>query len=89
MRLLIAQGPGFYGVNIRIIDEETYERLLAKYDWKPEEVGGAEFDSVGVGLENGTTLVITQDIEPHEKFSVGFDTGWWDEGEDAIKEALK
>ena len=103
MRLLIAQGPGFYGVNIRIIDEATYERLLAKYEWKPEDtIDNSNFDSVHTIVPASdpdrkfiddpggpTMLVMTQDIEPHEQFSVGFDSGWWEEGERAIEEALK
>ena len=87
MRLLIAQGPGFYGVNIRMINEATYERLLSKFEWT-QQVGDGEFDSVHTMIDE-TMLVMTQDIEPHEKFSIGFDSGWWTEGEQAIEKALE
>lgn len=97
MRLLIAQGPGYYGVNVRVIDEATYERLLAKeeYRWMADDLTSGDFDCVMGLLEstddtNGKTiLIMTRDFEEMQNHSAGFDTGWWSEGEKALDEALK
>ena len=100
MRLLIAQGPGYYGVNIRAIDEATYERLLAKdeYAWEGDNADGSCDGMTAVMAQvNGTTMVMTEHISEFsaadgpqfENHSVGFDTGWWEQGEAAIEEVLK
>lgn len=93
MRLLIAQGPGFYGVNVRMITEATYERLLAKdeYSWTsegdPAEGRGNEGAMLAM-TENGTSLIMTESFDPGTETG-GFDTGWWVEGQLAIEEVLK
>lgn len=113
VRLLIAQGPAYYGINVRLIDEATYERLLAKteFGWRPDAPSDeGEFDAVigafpdplpnwpGAPLRYElTTLIMTAPIaelgfitnDNTVSASVGFDTGWWNEGEKALDEVLK
>lgn len=100
MGLLIAQGPGYYGVNIRLIDEATYERLLAKdeYRWTSDDPNSGDFDCVmgSTGDDRDKTiLIMTRSFEAIERYgaitseSAGFDTGWWEQGEAAIEEVLK
>lgn len=105
MRYLIAQGPGYYGVNIRQIDEATYERLLGKdeYAWSSSVADPTDltngvhcaWQDPEINGGNTTMLFMTQEVTreaPHTgnvKPSTGFDTGWWDEGERALDEVLK
>jgi hypothetical protein len=89
---MIAQGPGFYGVNIRLISndkaQEVVERAL-ELKWElvsvqattPEEINGT---LVNIGAPDGTTVIITPPVKGPSSASNGFDTGWWDQGEAAI-----
>ncbi len=81
MRLLIAQGPGYYGVNIRILSDEegaAVEKVLDVEHTVPPDYPIMNFASSSCG----TSLILTGKIDIHQ--SNGFDTGWWSEGEAAL-----
>lgn len=82
MKMLIVQGPGYYGVNIRLIMDERAveigERLL--------EFTPMSLDGTGPMLaqnEADGTIVILADA-PTVESSTGFDTGWWKQGEEML-----
>jgi hypothetical protein len=84
MKYLIAQGPGYYGVNIREISDRQAADLVKQEGWAPaDQVEGADYVHIKV-CGDGTCLIVAG----QGKRSAGFDTGWWDEGEKALDEAL-
>lgn len=85
MRYLIAQGPGYYGVNIQPIEDVAAGMAVERY--LLEHGGGVHIDGnqaiVGLHEADGTSLILTPADMP------GFDTGWWEEGEQALMKVLE
>jgi hypothetical protein len=79
MRYLIAQGPGFYGVNIRQVPDD-FEPKCGE-GWTVV-TGGSEPQPVWVATFGQTSVILTPTVE--DNASSGFDTGWWKEGEAAL-----
>ena len=81
MRYLIAQGPAYYGVNMRHLTDEQAEKVEAEMlKWSSvEKTANGE---VRINSENNTTIVLTAPGMD------GFDTGWWDEGEQVLARLL-
>ncbi len=88
MRLLIAQGPGYYGVNARMITEITARKIAAVVGKPlPIEASDAMIWMTVNAEGNATTLVVTALLEGNT--SAGFDTGWWEEGEKELDEIIR
>jgi hypothetical protein len=96
MRLLIAQGPGYYGVNIRLIHETNAGVVkTAMLNLGGVKINPSDDKLVDVSLnmreeeEGVTTLILTHTLGNGEEVSTGFDTGWWAEGETAIEFVIR
>lgn len=85
MKLLIVQGPGYYGVNIRVITEEQASKMMIDLD------GEACYDFEGVEFwqNDDGAMVFICDLPKTPDVSTGFNTGWMVEGEALIDRLLK
>lgn len=95
MRYLIAQGPGYYGVNIRKVNEEDVKAIMhamADHNMMAEKIMDNTVDYT-CQMDDGTCLILTKPVHDEPGTTVreaaGFDTGWWDEGNAAIAKVLK
>lgn len=83
MKYLIAQGPAYYGVEIRPLTDDEYDKVKA--DMNTRDVALGHNEGGGTYLidqtDDGTLLILTD--------SGGFDTGWREEGRKALAGALK
>lgn len=85
MKALIVQGPGLYGVNIRVVPDAVGEDLIQHHGVEPKE-GEPFYPRPLTGLGHSDFTVVLAHMEADKSF--GFDSGGWDEGEQIIDRAI-
>lgn len=84
MRLLIAQGPGYHGVNIRILSDEEAAAIEPYMDTTASDANPITHLN---SSEDGIMVMLTKKVDINT--SAGFDTGLWAEGEAAINRMVE